>query len=159
MTSEDKLNELKNKLIALEIHLQNSRNDSEKLEDTLTAAHDKDIHRLEESLKDIYTSIKDIYEKTNTQNTDVNSVIYQFKNIIKEFTELAVDVKEVKKNVETLNTDIAVCEVDRENSDIFKYIRRNPAKSLAIFAIVGVLFLMAVLLKNPSIILKPMGLG
>ena len=159
MTAEDKLNELRNKLTALEIHLQNSVKDSEKLEDSLIAMHDKDVHRLEESLKDIYNTIKDIYEKTNVQNTDVNSVIFQFKNIIKEFTELAVDVKEVKKNVDTLNTSIAVCETARENADIFKYIRRNPAKSLAIFVIVGALLLMAVLLKNPSIVLKPMGLG
>ena len=157
MNQEEKLNELKNKLIALEIHLQNNVKDSEKLEDSLTAAHDKDIHRLEESLKDIYNSIKDIYEKTNIQHTDVNSVVYQFKNIIKEVTEVVVDVKEVSKNVDTLTTAVAVCAEARENADIFRYIKRYPAKSLGIFLIVGILLLLAVILKDPALILKPLG--
>lgn len=157
MTVEDKLNELSNKLIALEIHLQNSVKDSEKLEDSLIVMHDKDIHRLEERIKDLSASIKDIYERTTAQNTDVNSVIFQFKNIINEFTELAVDVKEVKKIVDSLNTDVAVCAEARENADIFKYIKRYPARSFGIFLIVGMLLLLAVVLKDPALIFKPFG--
>ena len=159
MTQEEKLNELKNKLIALEIHLENARKDSSKLEDSLTIAHDKDIKRLEETLKDIYTSIKDIYEKTNVYSADVNSVIYQFKNAIKEFTELSVDVTEIKKTISILTTDIAVCEAARENADILKYIRRHPTKALTIFIVVSGLLLLAIILKDPAIILKPLGLG
>jgi len=159
MILEDKLNELQNKFIALEIHLENTKKDSEKIEDSLKDLHNKDVHRLEENLKDIYTSIKNIYEKINTQNTDVNSVIYQFKNIIKEFTELAIDVKEIKKDVGELTTSVTICSLDREDSDIFKYIRNKPAKAVTIFLIIGAIFLVAVLLKNPIVVLKAVGLG
>ena len=159
MSSEDKLNELKNKLIALEIHLQNSKKDAERLEASVKDMHDRDVDRLEESLKDLYDNIKNIYEKINGQNTDVNSVIYQFKSIIKEFTELTIEVKDLKKSIDTLTTHAAICDADRENSDIFKYIKNKPAKSFTIFLIIGVLFLLAILLKNPALLLKPLGLG
>ncbi len=157
MTSEDRLNELKNKLIALEIHLQNSKKDAEKFEASVKDMHDRDVDRLEESLKDIYDSIKNIYEKINGQNTDVNSVIFQFKSVIKEFTELTVDVKEIKKTVDTLNMDVGICKVDRENADIFKYIKNKPARAFTIFLIVGAAILTAVALNNPTVILKTFG--
>ena len=158
MTSEDRLNELKNKLVALEIHLETSKKDAEKLEASVKDMHDRDVDRLEESLKDLYDSIKNIYEKINGQNTDVNSVIYQFKNIIKEFTELTIDVKEVKKTVSALNIDVGVCKADRENADIFKYIKNKPARAFTIFLIVGAVILLAILLNNPALILKTLGL-
>ena len=159
MASDDKLNELQNKLIALEIHFENSKKDTEKLEASVKDMHDKDVDRLEESLKDLYESIKNIYEKINGQHTDVSSVIYQFKNVIKEFTELTIDVKEVKKTVDSLNVDIGICKADRENADIFKYIKNKPARAFTIFLIVGAVILLAVLLNNPAFILKTLGLG
>ena len=159
MTSEDRLNELKNKLIALEIHLQNSKKDAERLEASVKDMHDKDVDRLEESLKDLYNSIKNIYERINGQGTDVNSAIFQFKNVIKEFTELTIDVKEIKKTVDTLNIDVGICKADRENADIFKYIKNKPARAFTIFLIIGVALLLAVLFGNPSLILKTIGIG
>ena len=159
MTSEDRLNELKSKIIALEIHLQNTKKDSEKLEDSLKEMHDKDVHRIEENIKDLYENIKDIYEKVNGQGTDVNSAIFQFKNVIKEFTELTIDVKEVKKTVDALNIDVSICKADRENADIFKYIKSKPARAFTIFLIVGAVILLAVFLNNPALILKTLGLG
>lgn len=159
MTPEDRLNELKHKIISLEIHLQNTTKDSEKLEDSLKEAHDKDVHRIEGSIKDLYENIKDIYDKINGQRTDINSAVFQFKSVIKEFTELTIDVKEVKKITDTLNVDVGVCKVDRDNADILKFIKNKPARALTIFLIIGVMLLLAILFGNPSLILKPLGVG
>ena len=121
--------------------------------------HNKDIARIEENLRDLYSSIKHLYAQINGQQDDVTSVVYQFKSIIKEFTELAIEVKELRKNTDALLTHVALCDADRKNSDIIHYIRTNPTKSLAIFVVMGLVFLLAAFLNDPVLVLKALGLG
>jgi len=114
----------------------------------------KDIDRVEKNFDSISSDLS-LYKE------DLRSVILQFKGVMSQISDYSVQIKEIEAKLRLSDDRLDDCEQDRKSSDLIRFVKDNPAKSLQITLIVLVFIFSYIFVSAPlkAILLKLLGMG